>query len=123
MSHVAKEWIRCGKQGCRKCPHGPYLYEYFRQDGRLKKKYIGKAFADALPDDEPDEPLAVVEEENLTQDQARVILGVAFGYSFTEMRQSYRDAVRALKPMDAEVAAARYVLLKAAWKVLRGDRR
>lgn len=36
------EHVRCGKQSCRSCPHGPYWYAYWREDGRLKSRYIGK---------------------------------------------------------------------------------
>ena len=40
------EWIRCGKASC-KCAsgafHGPYTYKYWREDGRLRKKYVGKS--------------------------------------------------------------------------------
>ena len=42
------EWIRCGKPTC-KCAsgvrHGPYTYKYWREDGRLRKEYVGKAAA------------------------------------------------------------------------------
>lgn len=34
--------VRCGKQGCTRCPHGPYWYAYWREDGRLRSRYIGK---------------------------------------------------------------------------------
>lgn len=43
------ERIRCGKAGC-KCAgengelHGPYWYAYWRDDGKLKSRYIGKQF-------------------------------------------------------------------------------
>lgn len=36
------EEIRCGKRGCTRCPHGPYWYAYWREDGRLRSRYIGK---------------------------------------------------------------------------------
>jgi hypothetical protein len=42
-----RELIKCGKLGC-KCMthngklHGPYWYVYWREDGTLKSKYIGK---------------------------------------------------------------------------------
>ena len=36
------ERVRCGKKGCTKCPHGPYVYKYWREGGRLRKKYAGK---------------------------------------------------------------------------------
>ncbi len=34
--------VRCGKPGCASCPHGPYWYAYYREDGRLKSHYLGK---------------------------------------------------------------------------------
>lgn len=35
------EKVRCGKPGCRSCPHGPYWYAYYRERGRLRSRYIG----------------------------------------------------------------------------------
>lgn len=41
------ERVRCGKSGC-KCTgengklHGPYWYAYWREDGKLKSRYVGK---------------------------------------------------------------------------------
>ncbi len=37
-----EERVKCGKKGCTKCPHGPYVYKYWREDGRLRKRYVGK---------------------------------------------------------------------------------
>ena len=37
-----RESVRCGKPGCKKCPHGPYWYAYYREGGRLKSRYIGR---------------------------------------------------------------------------------
>ena len=34
--------VRCGKDNCTRCPHGPYWYAYFRDDGKLCKVYVGK---------------------------------------------------------------------------------
>jgi hypothetical protein len=42
-----QESVRCGKNGCTRCPHGPYWYAYWREDGRLRSRYIGKT----LPQD------------------------------------------------------------------------
>ena len=36
------EPVRCGKHGCTRCPHGPYWYAYWREDGKLRSRYIGK---------------------------------------------------------------------------------
>ncbi len=35
------ESVRCGKPGCTKCPHGPYWYAYYREDGKVRSRYIG----------------------------------------------------------------------------------
>lgn len=35
--------IRCNKAGCRRCPHGPYLYARVRlPDGTRKWVYLGR---------------------------------------------------------------------------------
>ena len=37
-----QERVRCGREGCSGCPHGPYWYAYWREGGRLRSRYIGK---------------------------------------------------------------------------------
>jgi hypothetical protein len=40
---IRKEYIKCGKDLCLGCEHGPYYYAYWRdENGKLKKKYIGR---------------------------------------------------------------------------------
>jgi hypothetical protein len=38
--------VKCGKDRCKKCErgegHGPYWYLYFRRNGKLISRYIGK---------------------------------------------------------------------------------
>jgi hypothetical protein len=41
-----QELVRCGRRGCTRCPHGPYWYAYWREDGRLRSRYIGKRLED-----------------------------------------------------------------------------
>ncbi len=48
-----QEHVRCGKDSCSTCPHGPYWYAYWKEDGRTRKRYIGRH----LPG-EPLEPVA-----------------------------------------------------------------
>jgi hypothetical protein len=36
------ESVRCGKDSCSSCPHGPYWYAYYREEGRLRSRYIGR---------------------------------------------------------------------------------
>jgi hypothetical protein len=46
------EHIKCGKKRCRKCSegegHGPYWYLYYRRNGKLTSRYIGKMIPDEL---------------------------------------------------------------------------
>src|SRR5947209_7506158 len=42
-----QQFRRCKKAGCPSCTpdrpgHGPYWYAYWRQDGRLRSRYLGK---------------------------------------------------------------------------------
>jgi hypothetical protein len=37
-----QEHVRCGKERCSRCPHGPYWYAYWKEDGRTRKRYIGR---------------------------------------------------------------------------------
>jgi hypothetical protein len=37
-----QEMVKCGKAGCTRCPHGPYWYAYWREDGRTRSRYVGK---------------------------------------------------------------------------------
>jgi hypothetical protein len=39
-----EEFIKCGKEKCNDCPHGPYYYAYWKDTTtkKLKKKYIGR---------------------------------------------------------------------------------
>lgn len=41
------EWVLCGK-GCKGCPHGPYWYCYWKEDGKTKSKYIGKTLKELI---------------------------------------------------------------------------
>ena len=36
-----REEVRCGREACTRCPHGPYWYAYWREAGRRRKLYIG----------------------------------------------------------------------------------
>jgi hypothetical protein len=38
---IRREYTKCGKECCNICKHGPYYYGYWREKGKLKKKYIG----------------------------------------------------------------------------------
>ena len=45
------EHVKCGKNTCTRCPHGPYWYAYWREGGRLRSRYIGRNLPEgASPD-------------------------------------------------------------------------
>ena len=39
-----KKNIKCGKESCKSCPHGPYWYAEWTEKGALKSKYLGRNF-------------------------------------------------------------------------------
>jgi hypothetical protein len=43
-----QEEVRCGRPTCTRCPHGPYWYAYWREEGRLRSRYIGKRLPPTL---------------------------------------------------------------------------
>ena len=56
---IREEYVRCGNHACQKCNlvgygndqqkqrfHGPYLYAYWKQDKKLRKRYVGKSWED-----------------------------------------------------------------------------
>lgn len=49
-----QELVRCGKDGCRSCPHGPYWYAYWREDGRTRSRYVGKTLPGEALDESGD---------------------------------------------------------------------
>lgn len=40
---IREEFVKCGKEFCLHCPHGPYYYAYWKDSvtKKLKKKYLG----------------------------------------------------------------------------------
>lgn len=44
-----QERVRCGREGCTRCPHGPYWYAYWREGGRVRSRYIGKDLRGVRP--------------------------------------------------------------------------
>jgi hypothetical protein len=40
--HLRQQAVRCGKTSCTRCPHGPYWYAYWTEDGRRRSRYVGR---------------------------------------------------------------------------------
>jgi len=50
----SQQYRRCGKADCARCTagglgHGPYWYAYWREDGRMRSRYLGKEAPAACP--------------------------------------------------------------------------
>ncbi len=43
---LRSQMVRCGKVGCTKCPHGPYWYAYWTEEGRRRSRYVGRLLDD-----------------------------------------------------------------------------
>lgn len=39
---LRQQKVRCGKASCTRCPHGPYWYAYWSEDGKRRSRYLGK---------------------------------------------------------------------------------
>jgi hypothetical protein len=52
---IRKQMVKCGKASCTQCPHGPYLYAYWMEDGKQRTKYLGRH--DDVPEDSADNQL------------------------------------------------------------------
>ena len=39
---LRRRMVRCGKAACTSCPHGPYWYAYWRENGRRRSRYVGR---------------------------------------------------------------------------------
>jgi hypothetical protein len=40
--HLRSQPVKCGKTSCTRCPHGPYWYAYWWEDGKRRSRYLGK---------------------------------------------------------------------------------
>ncbi|MGB8360227.1 MAG: hypothetical protein WCE80_02390 [Acidimicrobiia bacterium] len=45
---LRKQMVRCGKSGCTKCPHGPYWYAYWTENGKRRSRYVGRLLDESL---------------------------------------------------------------------------
>lgn len=46
MVPVPVHWrkVKCGKDRCKRCPHGPYPYLRVKKEGKWRWKYLGKGW-------------------------------------------------------------------------------
>lgn len=121
-----QEKVKCGKKRCKACQsgpsHGPYWYEYSRDNkGRLHKKYIGKTNANALTLQDYDRML----DAGLPCPSWYLhdVLGTLEKDSFSTVRRAYRELVRMVCPHSGTHDAVRYARYRKAWDQYRQGRR
>ena len=39
---LRRQMVKCGKDSCTQCPHGPYWYAYWWEKGKRRSRYVGK---------------------------------------------------------------------------------
>ncbi|MGQ0847918.1 MAG: hypothetical protein ACT4OP_02130 [Actinomycetota bacterium] len=39
---LRSQMVRCGKPTCAACPHGPYWYAYWWDQGKRRSRYVGR---------------------------------------------------------------------------------
>ncbi|HJQ95233.1 MAG TPA: hypothetical protein VJ935_05930 [Acidimicrobiia bacterium] len=39
---LRSQMVRCGKANCGACPHGPYWYAVWWEEGRRRTRYVGR---------------------------------------------------------------------------------
>lgn len=67
---IAVKYVKCGKDGCRKCPHGPYYYIVYREGGKVRWKYLGKA-VDAMKAEKREKAKAILQRLKQIQREKR----------------------------------------------------
>ena len=45
---LRRQMVKCGKDSCTRCPHGPYWYAYWWEGGKRRSRYVGKL--DEIPE-------------------------------------------------------------------------
>lgn len=89
-----QEYVRCGKRGCKSCPHGPYWYAYWREGGKLRKRYIGKTLpTHSIPDGLGTNRLDdIFSPDRRSKSLACEILGIPIDASYVDARAAFRRA-------------------------------
>ncbi len=79
------KYVYCGKEKCRSCPHGPYLYATRREGKKVKSVYLGRASASLLAKKE--EIVAKVMELVMEYERERKLSEEDFKKTLTDLVQ------------------------------------
>jgi len=89
------EYVRCGKATCKRCPHGPYWYQYWREDGWTRKRYHGKNKPEGCrwpwEEERQAHPWdAIFNRRTATRGLALTILGLTADASTADVKKAYK---------------------------------
>jgi hypothetical protein len=97
-----QEYVKCGKSGCNRCPHGPYWYGYWSDKGKTRKKYIGKTMhGSSKPTKAPASPHqhdAIFRRSTATEAIAKAILGIPPSSDVSTWTAAFKTATLANHP-------------------------
>lgn len=127
MTTWQREYVRCGKRRCKTCPHGPYWYGYWKENGRTKSKYGGKVHpvsgerADA-PTEKEDPREKIFNKDTASRKLALRIMGLSDQVSEANIKARYKVLVKELHPdrgghtKEMQYVVAAFSYLKAFFK-------
>lgn len=117
------EYVRCGKAGCRRCPHGPYWYAYHREGEKVRKRYVGRV--DPRPGEraKPVDPRErIFSPQTATRSLALSILGLFDWFSEEGLLTRYRELAQTRHP-DRGGSHEEMQYINAAYSYLKGTGR
>lgn len=117
------EYVRCGRTGCTRCPHGPYWYGYARVGKRVRKVYGGRVRLDGpasggAMDACVDRLDAIFDRRTATFDLACEILGVGGLESLAFVKRRFNALALANHP-DRGGSERSMARVSAAWSLFR----
>lgn len=117
------QYIRCGKKNCKACPHGPYWYSFYRESGKMKSRYHGKADprprADEQAEHKAPDPFADIYcRQTATPALAFRILGIPPSDNMATVRRAYLLLVKQCHP-DVGGEPGVFQRVEAAWSFLK----
>lgn len=116
-----REYVKCGKAGCKKCPHGPYWYAYWHEGKRLRKKYLGKKFRPEGDTEGPPPSVNrlddILNRRTASLALAKEILGISGPVERRTAKKAYWELALIHHP-DRGGDKAIFVRIQAAWEYI-----
>lgn len=117
------QYVRCCKPRCKTCPHGPYWYGFWKENGRTRSTYYGKKDPRPPPPrrveaSELDAWRRIFDRRKATLELAQKIIGLGVIYDEDDATKAYRKRCLEWHP-DRQGDAELMQMANAAWSYLR----